>query len=131
MPKPGRRKSTHPSSRPIRKKTLRSAKAEWQCQNGDEGVILLAEDNEDDVMLLERAFAKANFLNPVLVVHNGEQTIAYLQGEGKYVDRKAYPIPTLLLLDLKMPVKNGLEVLEWISRQPSLSRLRVVVLTNS
>src|SRR5262245_62174456 len=79
-----------------------------------QGVILLAEDREDEVMLLRRAFAQANFLNPLHVVSNGEEAIAYLQGEGKYANRAEYPLPTLVLLDLKMPRKDGFEVLHWI-----------------
>jgi len=96
-----------------------------------EGVILLAEDGEDQVILIRRAFAKAQLLNPLHVVSNGEEAIAYLQGEGKYSNRDEYPLPCLLLLDLKMPRKNGFEVLEWIRQQPGLSALRVVVLTGS
>ena len=96
-----------------------------------EAVILLAEDREDEVMLMRRAFTKANFLNPLHVVSNGEEAIAYLQGEGKYANRDEYPLPSLLLLDLKMPRKNGFEVLQWIREQPGLSALRVVVLTAS
>jgi CheY-like chemotaxis protein len=97
----------------------------------DQGVILVAEDNEVDVLLLRRAFAKAQLLNPLQVVHNGEEAIAYLSGKGKYTNRAEYPLPDLVLLDLKMPHKNGLEVLEWIREQPSLSGLRVVMLTSS
>jgi CheY-like chemotaxis protein len=70
-------------------------------------------------------------LNPVFVVSDGEEAVAYLKGEGKYADRYEYPLPSLLLLDLKMPRKNGFEVLEWIREQPGLRRLRVVVLTTS
>ncbi len=101
------------------------------CTDPSQGVILLAEDREDEVMLLRRAFAKANFLNPLQIVSNGEEAIAYLQGEGIYANRDEYPLPTLLLLDLKMPRKNGFEVMEWIREHPSLSSLRVVVLTSS
>ena len=97
----------------------------------DDAVILLAEDSEDDVAMMRRAFKKANFLNPLHVVENGEQCIAYLKGEGKYASREEYPLPSLLLLDLKMPRKNGFDVLEWLRQQPSLSSLRVVVLTSS
>ena len=97
----------------------------------DEAIILLAEDNDDDVTMMRRAFKKANFLNPLYVVENGEQAIAYLQGAGKYASREEYPLPTLLLLDLKMPRKNGFDVLEWVRQQPGLSSLRVVVLTSS
>jgi len=96
-----------------------------------EGVILLAEDREDEVMLIRRAFAEANFLNPLQVVSNGEEAIAYLQGEGKFANRDEYPLPCLVLLDLKMPRKDGFEVLQWIREQPELRALRVVVLTAS
>jgi CheY-like chemotaxis protein len=94
-------------------------------------VILLAEDDENQVLFVKRAFKHAGLLNPLVVVEDGEQAIAYLKGEGKYANRDEYPLPCLLLLDLKMPNKNGFEVLEWIRQQPGLSALRVVVLTTS
>ena len=93
--------------------------------------ILVAEDNEDHVTLIKRAFVQACLVNPVHVVSDGVEAIAYLSGEGKYADRKTYPIPSLVLLDLKMPNKDGFEVLEWIRRQPDLRTMRVVVLTTS
>jgi CheY-like chemotaxis protein len=95
------------------------------------GVILLAEDNETDVLLTRRAFKKVGLLNPLQVVSDGDEAIAYLSGTGKYANRAEYPLPVLLLLDLKMPKKNGLEVLEWVRQQPSLRALRVIVLTTS
>jgi CheY-like chemotaxis protein len=94
-------------------------------------VILLAEDIEDHIMLTRRAFKMAGLLNPVVVVRDGEEAIAYLTGEGKFANRFEYPLPTLLLLDLKMPRKNGFEVLEWLRGKTELSALRVVVLTTS
>jgi CheY-like chemotaxis protein len=97
----------------------------------ESGLILVAEDNEVDVIGLRRAFDKAKLANPLYVVPDGAEAIDYLSGEGKYADRAQYPLPDLLLLDLKMPNKNGLEVLEWIRHQPTLSSLRVVVLTAS
>jgi CheY-like chemotaxis protein len=93
--------------------------------------ILVADDDADDVLLLRRAFRKANLPNPVHVVNDGESAIAYLSGEGRYGDRDDHPMPVLLLLDLKMPRKTGFEVLEWIRAQPRLRRLRVVVLSSS
>jgi len=97
----------------------------------DQAVILLAEDREDDILLIRKAFAKAYIHNPVHVVRDGEEAIAYLQGEGKYSNRAEYPLPDLFLLDLKMPLKDGFEVLKWIREQPGLRALRVVVLTSS
>src|SRR5688572_10273895 len=86
--------------------------------------ILVAEDNEDHVVLIRRAFKQARFLNPVHVVQDGAEAIAYLNGEGKYADRNEYPMPGLLLLDLKMPNKNGFEVMEWIRAQLALRHLK-------
>src|ERR1043166_2138473 len=95
------------------------------------GVILLAEDNEDDVLLIQRAFRQVGLLTPPYVVRDGEEAIAYLKGAGHYANRDRYPFPELLLLDLKMPRKNGFDVLGWIRSDLGLSPLRVVVLTTS
>jgi CheY-like chemotaxis protein len=91
----------------------------------------LAEDNEADVLLLERAFKHAGVDVLLHVVPTGEQAIAYLQGDGKYARREEFPVPDLLLLDLKMPLANGFEVIEWVRAQPRLATLRIVVLTTS
>ena len=93
--------------------------------------ILLAEDNDDHVLLIKRAFLQARLLNPMQVVHDGVQAIAYLSGSGQYADRNEYPLPGLLLLDLKMPNKDGFEVMEWLRVQAPLRDLRIVVLTTS
>lgn len=98
---------------------------------GDQAVILLAEDRDDDIALIQKAFKKAYIVNPLFVVRDGEEAIAYLSGAGKYSNRAEYPLPDLLLLDLKMPRVDGFEVLKWIRDQPGLSALRVVVLTAS
>lgn len=97
----------------------------------EEHVILVAEDDENHVFFIKRAFERASLLNPVHFVSDGEQAIAYLAGEGKYFNRDEFPLPSLLLLDLKMPNKDGFEVLEWIREHPTLSALRVIVLTTS
>jgi CheY-like chemotaxis protein len=97
----------------------------------ERAVILLAEDEDDYVLLIRRAFAQANIPNPLYVVWNGEEVIYYLKGQGKYSNRDEYPLPDLLLLDIKMPRMNGFEVLSWIRQQPGLAALRVLVLTSS
>ena len=97
----------------------------------DRELILIAEDQDDDVILIRRSLDKAGISNPTHFVRNGEDAIAYLQGEGKFASREEYPLPALLLLDLKMPRINGFEVLRWIHQQPELKALRVIVLTGS
>lgn len=94
-------------------------------------VILIVEDDANDVLLIQRAFAKARILNPLQTVGNGDDAVAYLVGEGPFGDRQRHPFPVLVLLDLKLPRRTGLEVLEWIRAQPGLKRLPVVVLTSS
>lgn len=94
-------------------------------------VILLAEDEEDYVLLIKHAFSQAAIPNPLHVVWNGQEAIAYLMGAGVYANRAEYPLPDLLLLDLKMPRVNGFEVLEWVRQQPGLAGLPVLVLTSS
>ena len=94
-------------------------------------VILLAEDRDDDVRLITRAFEQTGVNVPIHVVRDGEEAILYLSGQGKYAVRDEYPLPTVLLLDLKMPRADGFDVLNWIKTQPSLRSLLVLVLTNS
>ncbi len=93
--------------------------------------LLLVEDDANDVMLFRRAKDKSNLANPLQVVEDGEAAVAYLSGQGQYADRNRYPLPALMLLDLKLPRKSGLEVLAWLREQPGLLRLPVVVLTSS
>ena len=93
--------------------------------------ILLAEDNADHVLLIKRSFIHARILNPVQVARDGLEAIAYLNGEGEFADRAEHPFPALLLLDLKMPNKDGFEVMEWIRERPHLPKMRIVVLTTS
>jgi len=94
-------------------------------------VILLAEDDDNDVFFMRRALQKAQVKFPLQVVTNGQEAVDYLSGEGKYNDRGAYPLPSIILLDLKMPFLDGFEVLIWIGRQPELKKIPVAVLTSS
>jgi len=96
-----------------------------------EGVILLAEDDPNDVLLIQRAFQRSLVANPLQVVRDGEEALAYLSGQGLFADRERHPLPVLMLMDLKMPRKSGLEVLEWVRQQPGLKRLPIIVLTSS
>ena len=97
----------------------------------DRAVILIAEDQEDDIILIRRAFKEANIRNPLFIVRDGEEAILYLKGEGKFSNRAEYPLPDLLLLDLKMPGLDGFDVLVWVRKQSHLSSLRILVLTSS
>jgi len=99
--------------------------------NVSEFLILMVEDEPDQVLFTQRALEKANLVNPLRIVSNGEQAIAYLSGKVPYADRKANPLPSLILLDLKLPRIGGLEVLAWIRSQPKLKSIPVVVLTSS
>lgn len=93
--------------------------------------ILLVEDDPNDILLIQRAFAKASLVNPVRVVRDGEEALRYLDGRGLYGDRSRYPLPSLILLDLKLPRKSGIEILEWVRQQSPLRHTPVIVLTSS
>jgi CheY-like chemotaxis protein len=93
--------------------------------------ILVVDDCEDDLLLMQDAFKRANCSHPLQEVRNGEEAIAYLKGEGPYSDRTRFPLPIVMLLDLNMPKKNGYDVLTWVRAQPDLKRLAVYILTAS
>ena len=94
--------------------------------------VLLVEDNPADILLYQRAFLRENYSHVSLqIVTDGDAAIFYLSGGGKYADRTIYPLPTIILLDLKMPHRSGYEVLAWIKGQPKLKRLPVIVMTSS
>ncbi len=93
--------------------------------------ILLVEDNRMDAELTLDAFHEARLLNAVHVAVNGQEALDYLFGQGQFADRKKYPMPNLVLLDLKLPGIDGFEVLRRVKSTPRLKRLPVVVLTSS
>jgi CheY-like chemotaxis protein len=93
--------------------------------------ILIVEDEPDAITLLQHAFARNKIPNPVQTVHDGDQAIAYLSGTDRYADRSAFPLPRLVLLDLKVPRCSGHEVLEWIRANSALRSLPVVIFTSS
>ncbi len=97
----------------------------------NDAAILLAEDNENDILLMRRAFKQAAIPNPLFVVRDGQEAIDYLAGNGKYAERAAHPLPRLLLLDLRMPWMDGFDVLAWLRTQPRFNNLPVIVLTSS
>ena len=93
--------------------------------------ILHVEDDPNDVLLVARAFRKAESAAAVQVVNDGEQAVDYLSGAHSFSQREQFPVPSLVLLDLKLPRKSGIEVLAWIRAQPGLKRIPVVMLTSS
>ena len=94
-------------------------------------VVLVAEDNTDDFMLLQRAFRKAQITAVLKWVKDGHDARSYLKGEPPYQDREAHPLPVFLLVDLKMPRMDGFELVSWMRSQPLIRRIPVVVLTSS
>jgi CheY-like chemotaxis protein len=97
----------------------------------EDPVIMLVDDSLNDRLLMRIVLERAGFVQPLQFASDGEETIAYLRGDGIYHDRKRHPLPTVLLLDLNMPGTNGFEVLEWIRKQPMLRRIRVNILSAS
>ena len=94
--------------------------------------VLLVEDDLNDIFIVKRAFKKARLQNPLQVVTDGQEAIHYLRGLGKYADRETHPLPTLIVMDIKMPRKTGFEVLEWVKGQGRpLRRIPVVIVSSS
>ena len=93
--------------------------------------LLLVEDDPNDVFLMQRALKGAGIVNPLKVAADGQEAIDYLAGANQFANRTEFPVPTMIFLDLKLPYKNGFEVLEWIRNQSCLASLLVVVLTSS
>ena len=92
-------------------------------------VLLIIDDREDDSFLLERMLRRLGVGNPLVKLSSGDETIQYLSGKGRFSDREQYPLPSVMFLDLKMPGKDGFEVLEWIQRNPLTKRCLVLIVS--
>ncbi len=94
-------------------------------------IVLLVEDNPDDEALTLRALRKHNLANEIVVARDGQEALDFLLGEGAYQERDIQVLPQVILLDLKLPKVDGLEVLERLRREPHTRHVPVVVLTSS
>ncbi len=93
--------------------------------------ILLVEDSEDDAFFVTRAFKASGMISPFSWVEDGQKAIEYLSGTASYADRACFPMPSLVLMDIKLPFMSGFEVLRWIREQSCFPRLPVVMFTSS
>ena len=95
--------------------------------------VLLVEDDLNDIFLVKRSFKIARVRNPLQVVTDGQEAIQYLCGEGRYADREVYPLPKLIVMDIKMPRRSGFEVLEFVKAGSShlLRRIPIVIVSSS
>jgi len=93
--------------------------------------ILIADDDRNDILIFERSLKAAGVLNPLNVVRDGAEAVDYLAGEGVYADRAQYPLPDLMLLDLKMPKLDGFDVLTWWRENGQGGRFPIIVLSGS
>jgi CheY-like chemotaxis protein len=97
----------------------------------DHSTILYVEDGETDALLLRLALKRSGLLHPLRLVVNGLEAIDYLSGNGVFADRTQCPLPCMVIMDLKMPLKNGFEVLAWLRQQAHFTELPVIVYSSS
>jgi CheY-like chemotaxis protein len=93
--------------------------------------VLLVEDNSDDAYIMKMACQRSGIPHHLRVAEDGDAAVKYLSGAAPYKDRRTYPFPDVVFLDIKMPKRNGHEVLKWIRAQSGLKNLPVVMLTGS
>ncbi len=99
--------------------------------NATDRPILVAEDEESDAFILRLACRKAGQLRPLVIVPDGQEAVDYLGGQGRYADRSVYPLPALVVLDLKMPRMTGFDVLGWMAARFENNGIPAVVLSSS
>ena len=93
--------------------------------------VLLVEDDLNDIFLVKRAFKMARVQSPLHIVTDGVEAMNYLRGQDRFSDRHTYPLPKLIVMDIKMPRKSGFEVLEWVKGDPLLRRIPTVIVSSS
>jgi len=94
-------------------------------------ITLVVEDDDSDFQLFQAAFRRTPGNVQIHRVDDGESAVAYLTGEGEFSDRSRYPLAHLVLLDIKLPRRSGLDVLQWVRQQPGLCRMPVIMLSSS
>ncbi len=95
------------------------------------GIVLHVEDDANDVFFVQRAFEKAQLAVKLQRLEDGQQALEYLAGTGCYRDRGSFPLPELMLLDLKLPLLSGFEVLEWARAREEFRELPICILSSS
>jgi len=111
--------------------TIRTAMPKIVEMSNTRPVLLIVEDNEDDIFFIERIFKQLGARCELKFARDGIEAVDYLSGKDKFKDREQYPMPTIILMDLKMPRKNGFEVLEWMQTQGEIKLIPTIVVTSS
>ena len=93
--------------------------------------ILLVEDEPDDVFFVQRAFHSAHLKHPLFTVGDGQEAIDYLSGKGAYADHSVYPLPQLVLADLKMPRVSGFDLIAWMRNDKHCKFVPIIILSSS
>ena len=93
--------------------------------------ILIVDDDENDIFFAKRAFTEINVHCTFQVLKNGQEAVDYLSGYGPYADRQKFPLPMMILMDLKMPVMDGFQVLEWLRQRPGIKVIPTLVFSSS
>lgn len=96
-----------------------------------EPIILVAEDSADDRHLMQVALNRAGFSSGINFVHDGHEAVEYIEGQGAYADRRRHPYPDIIISDVKMPRRTGLELLQWIRQHPRCSILPLILLSGA
>lgn len=91
--------------------------------------LLLVDDSENDALLIKRNLSHAGFNDPLFHLSDSQRAMGYLNGDDEYSDRKKFPLPDVIFLDLKMPILDGFQLLKWIKSQPHLERVIVIAVT--
>jgi len=93
--------------------------------------ILIVDDDENDIFFVQRAFTEINVHCTFQVLKNGQAVVDYLQGHGEYANREKHPLPMMILMDLKMPIMDGFQVLEWLRARPGIKVIPTIVFSSS